>query len=451
LALSKKLIMQMGGFINVSSVLDEGSEFRFSVPLKVKDESHFVDVKDADNVFVVALIGTPKYYSGVIGQEYQKLVNELGEKLHVSHALYRDFERLKNRITKGNITHCFVGREEYLQHKAYFDNLLEDMDVQVVVMHRRTQEVHVASSVKRLYKPAYALSIVSVLNDENVALNMSKSTTFETDFAASKAKILLVDDNAVNLKVAEGLLRPYRVQITSVASGKAAISKLRDNKYDLVFMDHMMPEMDGVEALRVIRKFEDPYYQDMPVIALTANTTGEARKQLLEAGFQDFVSKPIETKKLEMVLRKWLPEELRDKSDAPSLKQPESEQPVQEAVGTAISKLIDPSVGVSYVGDDMELYREILGLYVEKGPESIAEINDCYEKEKWKDYVICVHALKSASLSIGAVTLSNQAKALELSGKQNNILYIKQHHSEMIESYQETLKQADQMLREESL
>ncbi|MCL2009686.1 MAG: response regulator [Synergistaceae bacterium] len=134
-------------------------------------------------------------------------------------------------------------------------------------------------------------------------------------FTAPDAKILVVDDILTNLKVARGLLSPYKVQITPCKSGMTAIEAIQSKDYDLVFMDHMMPEMDGVEATRRIRKMgaEDPYYKNVPIVALTANAVSGTREMFLENGFDDFLSKPIDTDKLNSILETWVPKSKQER------------------------------------------------------------------------------------------------------------------------------------------
>ena len=130
------------------------------------------------------------------------------------------------------------------------------------------------------------------------------------DFRAPKAKVLIVDDNLVNRKVAAGLMRPFAMQVDTAKSGEEAIKMVQDKKYDLIFMDHMMPDMDGVETTHVIRGLEGEYYQNVPIIALTANALSGVKEMFIEEGMNDFVAKPINIKELSEKILNWLPFEL---------------------------------------------------------------------------------------------------------------------------------------------
>jgi CheY-like chemotaxis protein len=131
-----------------------------------------------------------------------------------------------------------------------------------------------------------------------------------------------VDDIEINLDVAEGLLRPYKLTIDRAAGGLEAVRLVRENRYDLVLMDHMMPGMDGMEAVAAIRSWEDKSASPsapearLPIIALTANAISGMKEIFLEKGFSDYLSKPIETTKLDEVMSRWIPPEKRIKTDA---------------------------------------------------------------------------------------------------------------------------------------
>lgn len=129
-------------------------------------------------------------------------------------------------------------------------------------------------------------------------------------FEAPEAQVLLVEDNPVNMRVAQGLLKPLKLKMDVAENGLAALDKVREKKYDIILMDHMMPVMDGIEASKKIRQMEEEYYKRVPIIALTANAISGAKEEFLEAGMNDFVSKPIQIEMMLKVLKKWLPKEL---------------------------------------------------------------------------------------------------------------------------------------------
>ncbi|MEG1742312.1 MAG: response regulator, partial [Acetivibrio sp.] len=202
----------------------------------------------------------------------------------------------------------FIGKEEYLEDNDYFAELSKE--VMVVVAQDREGEIKVPNTLRQVYKPFYILSVANILNGESILDILGKANDYSGErFKAPTAKILIVDDNEMNLKVAMGLMKIYDMQIFTAISGEESIHKLQQKDFDLVFMDHMMPGMDGVEAVDIIRKMDGEYYQKIPIIALTANAVNGVREMFIEHGFQDFVAKPIETSALERTLLKWLPKE----------------------------------------------------------------------------------------------------------------------------------------------
>ena len=248
----------------------------------------------------------------------------------------------------------------------------------------------------------------------------------QTTFTAPGARVLLVDDNKVNLKVAEGLLRPYQMSVETAESGLMAVEMVQNREYDLVFMDHMMPQMDGVETTAAIRGLGVERLRKLPIVALSANAVPGAREMFLEAGLNDFVPKPIEVQTLDRVLRKWLPEDkvISEGNGYPeeetAEKPTEAAQPEGEAAAGALSWRmdgIDTAVGMQYAGNDEELYREVLSDYMDSIAERADAIERAVEAGDLENYTIEVHALKSISKSIGAEALSELAKDLEMSGK----------------------------------
>jgi signal transduction histidine kinase/CheY-like chemotaxis protein/HPt (histidine-containing phosphotransfer) domain-containing protein len=234
-------------------------------------------------------------------------------------------------------------------------------------------------------------------------------------FNAPGARILIVDDIHTNLKVAEGLVLPYKMRVDLCLSGAEAIKAVKANSYDLVFMDHMMPEMDGVEATKCIREFSD-----VPIIALTANAVSGTKEMFLSNGFNDFLSKPINTVKLNAILEKWVPKE----------KQEEPEEPEEKNESDFSQRNI-----------------QILSVFHKDGTQMIEEIKKCLETENYSLYAIHVHGLKSAAANIGADKLSEQAKELEMACKRGDIAFIKAHNNVFLAALQTHLNSIGETLQ----
>ena len=429
LAISKKIIKKMGGFISVKSTPGKGSEFMFVVPQKVADDRPMVVVRNAENINVIAYIDNEKYEFTEIRDDYMNNIRHMVEGLSVRCQMCRNLQEFKRRMEKEIYTHAFITVDEYREDKKYFNEISYQMVV-VMLQNRENAEIP-GGNIKMVYKPYYVLSIASMLNGEYTLQRLDGSHYAGKKFIAPDATVLVVDDNLMNLKVVEGLLRPYKIKVFVATSGKECLAKLDTARYDIIFMDHMMPEMDGVETAHKIRAKAGAYYQNVPVIALTANAIGGAREMFLEEGFQEYVAKPIEITHLERVLKKFIPEEKIIRLDDVT--------EVSEHTEQTVGNLINRRRGIQYCGGNEEDYKEILQVYLTTGLQKIREIREKYKEEDWKNYTILVHALKSTSIGIGATRLGEMAKELELASKEENISYIQAHHKEVMQEYEEVL------------
>lgn len=146
-------------------------------------------------------------------------------------------------------------------------------------------------------------------NFQERARKAAREHSYQASFTSPEGEILLVDDNRVNRRVFCGLLKQTQVQIKDVGSGRECLDHIRQKHYDLIFLDHMMPEMDGMETMRHMREMEDNLCKDTPVIMLTANAIMGAKEEYLQAGFDDFLAKPIDQSKLERLVMHWMPQE----------------------------------------------------------------------------------------------------------------------------------------------
>lgn len=269
---------------------------------------------------------------------------------------------------------------------------------------------------------------------------------------APDARILVVDDVPMNLLVAKGLLKYTAVTVDTAESGIEALDKIQKDKYDLIFMDHLMPVMDGVECFHQMREMENHPNITTPVIILTANAILGARDEYMQTGFADYLSKPIQEKELNAVLLKYLPQEklslrrlgaskekVTEVQNAESAEETQAKESVQFATdgsqkqGFAAISGLDISTGLSYCMDDMNFYEEMIGEYLKN--DKRAALEEFYAQEDLENYRITVHALKSTSLTIGAVELSEQAKKLEMAAKSKDMDYIRLHHEEVMEKY----------------
>ncbi|MCM1541754.1 MAG: response regulator [Blautia sp.] len=324
--------------------------------------------------------------------------------------------------------------------------------------------------------------------------NMLMMRYGEEEFTAPSARILAVDDNAMNLDLFRRIMRETEALIDTANNGEEALELLERNSYHMVFMDHMMPVMDGMEALKKIR--EKGLCRNTPIIALTANAVAGEKQGYLDAGFDDYLSKPIVGRQLKDMVRLRLPGELLIKQKSKGQlgiqdtafvdkkasrltgqmhqtveKREQSVEDIRRMAGSAdlpgmsgwpeadtglltrsdrvqevnsgllarLDGVLDTALGMEYCCDSEEFYQEMLSSYIEN--QKYQAIGEAYEKEDWDNYRILVHALKSTSLSIGAVSLSEQAKALEMAAKEGDIASIRDNHEKIMADYRDVLNE----------
>ena len=241
--------------------------------------------------------------------------------------------------------------------------------------------------------------------------------------------ILIVDDNPINLTVTEGLLEPLKMHIETVTSGKMALDRIAQKRYDIIFMDHMMPELDGVETTRIIRRLH-PTFNDVPIIALTANAVDGSKDMFLSEGMNDFIPKPIELKTIVTVIKKWLPNEKIRKGNLAEFDTNND----QEGIGALKIGDLDTTNARKLLGND-KLFFNILKEYYKAIPTKSMLIKELEQSENWQAYTIEVHALKSISRQIGANELADMAADLEHAGNEKNITKIKNETDLMIQKY----------------
>ena len=403
LAISREFVMMMNGEIGVESVYGQGSTFSFAVPQLVVEERPSVTLKGMPPVRIATLLHNQHQQRG-FAWAAQSLPG-------VEHRVCHSLEEMEEAIDAG-AGFIFFDYPNWNDRTAAFAHA--HPAVQTVVLVDARREVVNHGGVRKLHLPVYCHNLAAVLNGES-ANAYDQECIHSFCFEAPQARVMVVDDNTVNLTVTKGLLSPLKMQITSVSSAREAIRLLRQGqRYDIVFMDHMMPDIDGVEATHIIRALEGDYYRQLPIIALTANVISEAREMFLKEGMNDFVAKPIEMRDITDKLLHWLPPEkictLGDKDrDSEAAEKP----PGLEIPG------LDTAAALGLSGS-VELYKTILGDY-HRGIAPKADLIESYwQQQALESYTVEVHALKSASRLIGATELADLAAHLEQCGHQKN-------------------------------
>ena len=450
LAIAQAIVNKMGGFITVKSELGKGSEFRFVIPQKVYDEKPIADIPNKTEINAAVYINMEQFAYTALRDEYSRNIKHIVEQSGAKVRVFRNLSELKRWVKRETYNQVFISFAEYQEDPVFFDNLSMQTKVNMILDHY--DEIKVQNKlIGKIYKPFYILSIVTALKNQLLETNKVAAVDENHQLYAPDVNILVIDDNRMNIRVVEGLLKEYGVNVSYALSGPEGIAMLDAKEYDLVLLDHMMPEMDGVETLHNIRRKQDPYFKEIPILALTANAIAGTREMLIKEGFDDFLSKPVESSVLQRALKRHIPvskqktmqdyvqpqnavETQMNTTQAPVQQAPTPQVSAPKAEGELIIGDLDTAKGLTYCGNQKN-YIEILRSHRDGGEENMSQVQELFEKEDWKNYTIVVHGIKSSMMSIGAVCLSEQAKALELAGKGENFDYIRKEHDNMMVEY----------------
>jgi len=420
LAISKQLLTLMGGDIGVTSEYEKGSEFAFELPQKILDDTPSISVKEKDSKIAADLMSN-KYICEQLKKD--------SERLGVEYIAVTQEEDLQKLLGQQKEVILFMEQKDLTLDIENFLRDNPEVTGIVLVGFNITAEYPIENLLV-MKKPLYIRDLAMILNHEEIIGGSEEGKEEEFDFIAPSARILIVDDNAINLTVAEGLLKPLQLRIDTVTSGKEAIRMISIYRYDLIFMDHMMPDMDGVETTHIIRRFHEEY-DDIPIIALTANAVSGTKEMFLREGMNDFVAKPIELQVINSKIRYWLPQEKIQKVQ----NRPEAGQEEQSRQAELpMIQDLDTGYAMRLLGSDT-LYWKVLKDYylvIRKKAELIKKLE---QAEEWPDYTVEVHALKSASRQIGALALADEAEAMENAGNNRDAALIHERTNGLLEKY----------------
>ena len=267
--------------------------------------------------------------------------------------------------------------------------------------------------------------------------HLESKERYKERFIAPDARILVVDDNPMNLIVFKSLVKLLGMRVDTANDGIEGVKLSGENRYDMLFLDHMMPVKDGIETLHDIKEDEENPNSTVPAVCLTANAISGAREKYLEAGFDDYLSKPIDSEELEEMLVRYLPAEKIIVSGV-SIEEAEPEKKEDLSIPEDMTELADANVdvlkGIINSGD-VSSYRVLLKVFYDSIDEKAEELDQYYDAGDYKSYTIKVHALKSSARIIGATEFGEKAQKLEDAGKGGDIVYIRAQHSGFMEEY----------------
>ncbi|WP_461256424.1 ATP-binding protein [Treponema sp. R80B11-R83G3] len=483
LVITSRLCTAMGGQITMESEYGKGSVFTVIIPQGIESKEPFAVVQEPEKKKVLV------YESRII---YAKSLCWSLEKMKVPYNMVTTQNEFASSLYSEEWFYVFSGYGLYEKIKP----LMEQSDAvfyggkkpRLALMVEWGTEVNV-SKTRFISIPAQSLSIANTLNGKvdrrNYFEDSDNSGVIRHTFP--NARLLVVDDIATNLKVAEGLLSPYNAKIDTCLSGAEAIELVKQNKYDLIFMDHMMPEMDGIEATAIIRKLEMKNEvpgisgKQIPIIALTANAVVGMKEMFIEKGFNDFLSKPVDVSKLDEMLDRWIKggkramsneqltvsneqltisneklairneqlavsndnegkDKLSDKDNNSSLLIANCSLLIDNANCSLLTiPGVDVQKGVDLLRGSLKAYKSMLGIFCKDVEDRLPLLQETHETDL-PLFTINVHALKSACASIGAAEISALAAKLEAAGKASDMAFIREHLTAFLQQLTELLK-----------
>ncbi len=447
------MVAAMEGFMQIESKKGAGTTVSVSIPQKVSGNPPCMELKDRSELCLACYLKTEKYEVPEVRDYYNETISHIIQGLNVPLHRVSSLEELKGLFKRYQLTHLIIGEAEYAENPAYFEYL--DEAAEVIVVADDSFKPASGSGIKILRKPFYYLPLVNILN----AWSGKDTELLERkNMICPGVRALVVDDEPMNLMVAQGILKDYQMTVKTAGSGMEAIELCEKETFDLIFLDHMMPEMDGVETMKRLRRLRTEAEEPLTVIAFTANAVSGAREMFLREGFDEFVSKPIEDLELERVLRKVLPKSSIEFVDEKDVNEPEKretgeggtkevpeerpeegqeEGPPEDEMSLLESGGINTHSGMRYSRGDREFYVELLVKFARDEAQKAAEMNEFFQKEDLENYRIRVHALKSSAKMIGADALSEMAKNAEYAARDGDAAYIGTHHEELAARYRE--------------
>ncbi|MCR5397954.1 MAG: response regulator [Lachnospiraceae bacterium] len=450
MSIAHGFVKAMGGFLTIESKKGEGTKVCVSIPQHIAEESSCMAINDTNSLCLASFLHFDKYQNPQVRAFYNNMIKNLVQGLGIM--VYRvdklgDLKKLQDIY---NLTHLFMGTEEYNIDPAYIEALAAQIEVIVIADTRF--EPSPGTNVRVVRKPFYGFPLVNLVNSGTYKRN---ELITSAGLYCPGVKALVVDDERMNLLVAEGIFKKYGMVVTTVGTGVDAVNICKKQSFDLIFMDHMMPEMDGIEAMKQIRTNAGKEGKELTIIALTANAVSSAREMFLNEGFDEFVPKPIENADLERVLRRVLPksaiielegEKSQEKKDDifyDTITDTTSFAKSENEIGESFAKLtnvgIDTLSAMKYCQNDSSFYVMLLKNFALDFDNKAPELKTLFEEKNWHDYSIRVHALKSASKMIGHDEMSSLSSRLEEAAKADDGHAVEAEHGKLMSMYTEVV------------
>ena len=433
LAISTRLAKLMKGDISLYSRYGVGTTFTVMIQQKIVKNTP-VATLDKNHHYNIYLYEENDFYR----ESMVKLLNDLS----IEHQVLSDLSEIHGLSHRPKTKSYFLF-DYKAGAKAVKNSLemLEEKEIRPVALAAVNDFIDekYLGNIAVVHKPLTLFSISSLFNGTH-SYGMRVSQSVMNKFFCPDAKIMIVDDNFVNLNVARGFIAPYKAQVTLASSGFEALDYIKTGEeYDIIFMDHMMPQMDGVETTKIIRQMEEKGKR-MPIVALTANAIKGVEQTFYEAGMDDFVAKPIELKRFSAVMHKWIPKEKQLKSIPNEQEDRESLEEASTSVLDFTIHGVDTEKGVELFSGDVSAYMNIIQVVYDDGMKKVEKMKQLLKEKDYTNYTIEAHALKSVCAGIAAYPLSEHAKSHEMAGKEGRHEYIDIDGDNLIAEYEQLLE-----------
>ncbi len=456
LAISSQLARMMGGGMDVESSYGDGSTFWFTARFGLCSKEQPNGVKDEEECLlgmrVLVVDGNESVRRSVAA-----LAAELGVRVDEAECGAEAVKSLTGAVEDGNPYDVAlldsdlsdIGGKDLAEAIQQFEEL---GDLSLVLLkaigspERPSQLTRLGFDAwisKPISSPKLRTALLHVAAEPDLAFHQTVAASRTEDRVVRKLalRILLAEDNVVNQKVARLLLRKFGCEVDVAHDGMQAVETVMSGDYDLVLMDCQMPEMSGFEATQIIRKLKDPFRCRVPVIAMTANALEGDREKCIEAGMDDYLSKPIRPDELLRVLETWAPKSPRKEREL------QTEDPTMNADGSG--DVLDPEVIASLreLGgdDDPDMFAELVELFLSDTPERIQALEAALESSDAHAIEAAAHALKSSCGNLGALGLSELFRKIEQCGKQADLESV----SSLVGKSQDEFKRVEEALRAE--
>lgn len=420
ISICQKILNMMDGGLKIESIEGIGTAIELSFKNYVIDDTPIVDFHSEETLSVLI-------YLAEKNQEYawQRLADECG----ITATYVNSPVGFRRAIEHRQFTSIYIPDDVYLDVKEYIELYnCEDITFINTTMKNKIGDF---GKCKILRHPIYLFNFLESINGEYDPEKYS-DVVEKIIVKYPYARVLCVDDSIVNLKVLQNMLKEYDIKATTCKSGAEALDLVTTTEFDIMLIDHKMPEMDGSELINRIKELHNAN-SSVPMVCATADFGPTVKEQLVKEGFTDYLAKPINVSYLAEILETYIPEELKVvkiiKTVAAKPKK------VEETVPEVNPTEFTPSLGIANLGGSKEAYISVLSAFYKEGLQKLVDVPKQFTEGDISLYTTNVHALKSSSATVGCMGISPMFKALEFAGKENDVEYIKNNSDKAFELF----------------